>query len=174
MAGVSLDESGRQQADRLGARLSERPLVAVVSSPLERARETAAAIADRAGLAVEIEPGLNEIDFGAWTGRPFADLEGDPAWSHWNRSRGLGQCPGGETMLTAQARAVAAVRAQAARFASGEIVLVGHQDVLKSVLAQWLGMPLDLLHRVAWDPAHGCTAAWGGGGPVVQGVNWPP
>lgn len=154
MLGVGLSEAGKRQAEELAAVLGTRPISAVVSSPLQRARETAAPIAARLGRAVAIEPGLNEIDFGAWTGRDFAELEADPAWQAWNRFRSTAPCPGGESMLAAQARAVHALVALRAAYPADEVVLVSHQDVLKALLAHVLGLPLDHLFRFSLDPAH--------------------
>src|SRR4051794_13712312 len=74
-AGVHLNRRGRAEADALGTRLSELAITAVYSSPLERALETAAAVAKPHGLRVETAAGLIEVDFGEWTGRTLADLD---------------------------------------------------------------------------------------------------
>ncbi len=174
MPGVGLSEEGRGQADRLAQTLAGLPVAAVVASPLQRAQETAAPIASRLGLAVATEPGLDEIDFGAWTGVAFAALEGHPEWDAWNRFRSSAACPGGETMLQAQARAVACMVRLHAVHPDAELVLVSHQDVLKSVLAHFLGMPLDLLHRIAFDPAHRAILTLFSDGVRVDALNLPP
>ena len=173
MEGVGLSDEGRAQAARLAATLGARPLAAVVSSPMQRARETAAPIAERAGVLVEIEPGLDEIDFGEWTGLAFAALDGRPEWEAWNRARGLAACPGGETMLAAQCRAADALHRIAAAQSGREIVLISHQDVLKAVAAHILGLPLDLMHRVALDPAHRIVITMSGRDARVEAVNLP-
>src|SRR4051812_35397627 len=82
--GTPLNGDGRLQAERLAAALRDVPLAAVVSSPLLRTRETAAPIARAHGLDVEIVPAFGEFEFGAWTGRPFSDLDPDPAWQRFN------------------------------------------------------------------------------------------
>lgn len=174
MEGVGLSAEGQGQAARLAQALGERRVSAVVSSPLQRARETALPLAERFGQPVVVDAGLDEIDFGAWTGLPFADLDGRPEWDAWNRARGLAACPGGETMLAAQARAVAAMHLLAATHPEGEIVLVSHQDVLKSLVAHLLGAPLDLLHRFALDPAHRVTVVLSNGEALITGINLPP
>jgi len=174
MGGVGLSEEGREQTEALAAALATRPIAAVFSSPLQRARETAAPIAARLGLAVVKEPGLDEIDFGAWSGKSFAELEADPAWGEWNRFRSVTRCPGGESMLEAQARALATVTRLGAAYPAGEVVLVSHQDILKALLAHLLGIPLDFLHRLAFDVAHRAVVVLGRDFVRVDGLNLPP
>ena len=131
-------------------------------------------MAARLGCPVQIEAGLDEIDFGDWTGQTFAALDGKPEWDAWNRCRSVVGCPGGETMLAAQARAVAAVLRLAAAHRDGELVLVSHQDVLKSILAHCLGLPLDLLRRFSLDPAHRSVVTLFDADLRVEAVNLPP
>ncbi len=173
MPGVPLSVDGSAQANALAARFREMPIAAVLSSPVQRARDTAEPIAAALGLAVLAEAGLDEIDFGEWTGCTFEALEGQRAWVAWNRFRSSAACPGGETMLTAQARAVASVLRAGAAFAGRQIVMVSHQDVLKSVLSHFLGMPLDQLARFSLDPAsHSVLTLWDAG-VRVEAVNLP-
>jgi len=174
MEGVSLSEAGRDQARQLAACLAGRSIAAVVSSPLERARQTAEPIAAAVGLEVAIDPGLNEIDFGAWTGQAFRDLDGLPEWDAWNSFRSTARCPGGETMLQAQGRALATVSRLREAHQDGEVVLVGHQDVLKAVLAHFLAVPLDLLQRIALDPARRAVVTLLPADVRVDGLNLPP
>ncbi len=171
MPGVPLSNEGRAQAAVLAGTLAARPIRTVLSSPVQRAQETAAAIAARLGLPVLTDAGLDEIDFGAWTGAAFDDLDGQPAWDTWNRFRGFAPTPGGEAMAAAQARALAAVARAAA--GGGEVVLVSHSDVLKAVLAHFLGMPLDLLHRIELAPASRSVLVLFDDGARVDGMNLP-
>ncbi|GAC1347302.1 MAG: histidine phosphatase family protein [Acetobacteraceae bacterium] len=173
MPGVGLSEAGREQAERLAAALASRPIAAVVSSPLQRAQETAAPIAARLGLAVTTDPGLDEIDFGGWTGLEFSALDGRPEWDAWNRARSMAACPGGESMVAAQARALACVAQVRAIYPEQEVVLVSHQDVLKALLAHYLGVPLDLFHRISLDPAHRSVVVLSALDARVDGVNLP-
>lgn len=174
MPGVGLSEEGRTQSERLARSLSARAIAAVISSPLQRARETAAPLARALGLPVLIEAGLDEIDFGAWTGLDFASLERRADWQAWNRFRSFAPCPEGETMVAAQARALAAIGRLAAAHRDAELVLVSHGDVLKAVLAHFLGVTLDLFGRIALDPAHRCSLRLFETEVVVTGVNLPP
>lgn len=174
MPGVGLSKEGNAQAERLAASFVARPPAAVVSSPLERARATAAPIAVALQLALAIEPAFDEIDFGAWTGRSFADLESDPEWGSWNRLRSSTRCPEGETMLGAQARAVAGLIALRAAHPDGEVVVVSHQDILKALLCHALGAPLDMLQRLAFDPAHRAILHMSDDWCRVDALNLPP
>jgi probable phosphomutase (TIGR03848 family) len=159
-AGVSLDEVGRTQAAATGERLSAVPLVAVVSSPLERCKQTAAAVAAaQPGRPAKLtDKGLTECDYGEWQGRELRTLAKEPLWKTVQTQPSAAVFPGGEAMTAMQARAVAAVRRRDAAFEAehgpGAVwVAVSHGDVIKSVLADALGMHLDLFQRLHVDPA---------------------
>ncbi len=172
--GWALDEAGLDEAERLARGLAGRRLDAVVSSPIERARQTAAPVARACGLEVAIESGMAEIDFGEWTGRAFVELHADPLWRAWNMHRGVSPIPGGETMALAQARALAALTALRDRWPDGELVVVSHADVIKGVLASLLGSPLDLMHRMAIDPASRSVVRLFREEAQVLAINLPP
>ena len=106
MPGVGLSAEGHAQAAALADALAGQVIRAVWTSPLQRAIETAVPIAARHGLMPVIDPALTEVDFGTWTGQPFDALHG-PEWEAWNTNRAMAVPPGGETILAAQARAVA-------------------------------------------------------------------
>jgi probable phosphomutase (TIGR03848 family) len=159
-AGVSLDDLGRTQAAAAGERLAVVPLVAVVSSPLERCKQTAAAVvaAQRGKPARLTDKGLTECDYGEWQGRALKTLAKEPLWKTVQTQPSAAVFPGGESMTGMQARAVAAVRrrdaALEAEHGAGAVwVAVSHGDVIKSVLADALGMHLDLFQRLHVDPA---------------------
>ena len=156
----SLSPAGFEQAAALAACFRDVPVQAVVSSPVRRAQQTATPIAAAHGLAVEIEAAFTEIDFAGWTGIPFAALEEDPAWRHWNACRGVAAVPGGETMRAVQARVVEGLRGLMARCGDGEIVVVSHGDVIKAALAHLRGMPLDLIHALGVAPASRRRVVW--------------
>lgn len=172
--GHALGEEGRAQAAALAASLDAHPLAAVIASPLERTRETAAAIAERRDLPVLIEPGLNEIDFGDWTGETFDVLHARPAWRAFNRFRSTAPIPGGETMLAAQARAVAAVLRLRAAYPQAGLALVSHADVIKAVLAHFLAAPLDLFGRIEIAPASRSVVVLYDETAAIAGINLPP
>jgi broad specificity phosphatase PhoE len=157
MDGVPLSEAGRAEAAALArglaARLTDEPIDRIVCSPLERTRETAAAIAAACHLpAPEPVPALVEIDMGDWTGAAFEDLHG-PAWDAWNAQRGTARIPGGETMAEAQARIVGWLTQTAAAQDGARIALVSHSDMIRGAVAFALDLPLDHLLRFDIGPA---------------------
>jgi probable phosphomutase (TIGR03848 family) len=158
--GIRLDETGTEQAHRVAERLAKVPLAALVSSPLERCRDTAAAIsaAQATRLRVSREKGLTECDYGEWQGRNLKELAKQKLWRTVQTQPSAAEFPGGESMTAMQARAVEAVRrrdaAIEAEHGAGAVwVAVSHGDVIKSVLADALGMHLDLFQRIHVDPA---------------------
>lgn len=154
MGGVTLSVEGRREAEGTAAAIRRiGPVDAILSSPLERARETAEAIGLACRVPVETDAGLNEVDFGSWSGSAFDDLAGDQHWQHWNRERDQVRPPGGETMAEAQCRVVRVL--DRLREADGDrtFVLVSHADLIKSALAWALGLPLAFYARFEISPA---------------------
>lgn len=172
-AGHSLNAQGKAEAVALAGALASMPIAAVISSPLERTRETAAAIAERLGLAVVTDDDLSEIDYGDWTGLPFSELHPSAAWQRFNTFRGTTQIPGGETMLEAQARALRAVLRLRDAWPEHELAVVTHGDVVKAVLAHFLAMPLELMRRIEIFPASRSVVALQDADVRVIAVNLP-
>ena len=152
MAGVHLSEKGREQVAELCRRLLRVKIEAVYSSPLERAWETAEALASCHGLSVRACPELNEIDFGEWAGQTLAELEVDPRWRTFNTFRSGTRAPGGEMMVEAQARAVAGLDRLRQAHGNGTLALVSHGDVIRGLIWHFAGIPLDLGLRVTLSP----------------------
>ena len=173
MPGVRLSPAGRAQVEALAACFAGQRIDVVISSPIARARDTAAPIAARLGLPVGLDPGLTEIDFGEWTGMAFDALGQRPDWRAWNASRSLATAPGGEMMTQAQHRAMASLLRLRAEWPDGNVLIVSHADVLKAVLAQVLGMPLDLMHRLELAPGHYAVVTLWADGARVDAVNVP-
>lgn len=151
--GVGLSAIGRAEATALAARLSRMPLDAIGSSPRERARETAATIAAHRTLDVESVEDIDEIDFGAFAGRSFADLDGDPDWRTWNEDRAGARAPGGETMAEVSVRVRRALARAAETACGGTLALVSHADVIKTAVIAVLGLGFDALPRFEVSPA---------------------
>ncbi|WP_412162688.1 MSMEG_4193 family putative phosphomutase [Curtobacterium flaccumfaciens] len=181
-AGVRLDAVGRTQAERTAERIAAVPVVAVVSSPLERCRQTARAILDRqtdrpAGPPASlIERAITEADYGQWQGRKLADLAKEPLWRTVQANPSAVVFPGGESMQTMQSRAVAAVRridaeVEAEHGAGAVWVAVSHGDIIKSVLADAFGMHLDLFQRIGVGPASVSVVRYGEHRPEVVATN---
>jgi probable phosphoglycerate mutase len=168
---VALSADGLQQAQIVADLIGVEPLAAVYSSPRERAYYTARKIAEPHELKVEIADGLDEIDFGDWTGRGFDTLEGDPDWQRWNEARGSARPPGGESMGEASARAMETLRAIAAEHPDQLIAAVSHCDIIRGVLAACMGLHLDHLLRFDVDPASVSRIAIGDWGARVISIN---
>jgi probable phosphoglycerate mutase len=171
MPGVGLSETGRKQAARLGERFGTERVDRVVASPLDRTRDTAAAVAGVRGIAVELLDGLIELDFGAWTGRAIADLDGEPAWTAWNETRSTARIPGGETMGEAQGRIVATLQALAVEASGQVVVVVSHADLIKAAVAHVLGLSLDKLGQFDISPASVTRVVWGDWGERLMSLN---
>ena len=150
---VPLSAAGKAQATRLAPHLASLAPDLMLSSPRRRCLDTAAPAAAEAACDIRPEAALDEIDFGAWTGRDFGTLEGDATWRAWNTFRSGTRCPGGETMGEAQARAVGLCQRLSIERPDARGVLFSHADITRSVLAFWLGMPLDHLLRIEIAPA---------------------
>lgn len=151
--GIPLAPEGTSQAAALARLLSATPPDAVQASPVQRAQETARAIAAECGREVETVAALDEIDFGEWTGRRFAELDGDPAWERWNTARAAAEVPGGESMAAAQQRAVVHLRETARRHPGGTVAMVTHCDIIRAIVAAVLGLSLDRILRFDVGPA---------------------
>ncbi|EYT65521.1 histidine phosphatase [Curtobacterium flaccumfaciens UCD-AKU] len=197
-AGVRLDAVGRTQAERTAERIAAVPVAAVVSSPLERCRQTARAILDRqpgrqtdrqpdhqpgrqtdrqSGASdLLIERAITEADYGQWQGRKLADLAKEPLWRTVQANPSAVVFPGGESMQTMQSRAVAAVRridaeVEAEHGPGAVWVAVSHGDIIKSVLADAFGMHLDLFQRIGVGPASVSVVRYGEHRPEVVATN---
>jgi probable phosphomutase (TIGR03848 family) len=158
--GVLLDEIGEQQARDTAARIAKLPVLAVVSSPLDRCRQTADAIAHALAppLPVEIDDRLTECGYGDWTGQALKQLAKDPLWKVVQSHPSGVTFPAGEAMRDMQGRAVDAVRDWDRRITEAHgpdalWVASSHADVIKAILADALGMHLDNFQRIVVDPA---------------------
>ncbi len=156
MPGVVLDDRGRAQARALGTRLAGVPLDAIISSPLDRCRQTAEAIAaahEGPPLNVQLDERVGECHYGDWTGQPLKKLAKEPLWRVVQAHPSAVRFPGGESMLGMQDRAVGAVRDWNERLGREAVYVVcSHGDVIKSILADSLGMHLDMCQRIQVDP----------------------
>ena len=158
MPGVSLSEAGSEEARQVADLLAGRRISRVISSPLERTRETAAVIAARAGCAVEIAEEIVEIDCGSWTGADFAKLPDDPHWHRWNTERATCAMPGGEGMADVQRRALALVAPRPPPPTPAPPPRAGGgrgppSDVVKAVAMAALGLSLDRHDHLQIDTA---------------------
>jgi len=151
---IPLNQAGRGEAEQLAEKLRQVPLAAIHSSPRRRAWETAAIVAARHDLSVTVVDALDEIDFGEWTGSRFDALAADPRWTLWNDARASARTPGGEDMAGVVGRAVDHI----AGVPDGTLC-VSHCDIIRGVVAHYLGLDLDRLLAFDVDPASLTTLA---------------
>jgi probable phosphoglycerate mutase len=151
--GWRLNANGRRQAERLAGRLANRPIRAIYTSPLERANETAQIVAAPHALTPQTEVAFGEVRFGEWEGLTMDELGRIELWHRYNRFRGGTRPPGGETMIEVQSRAVGRLESLAAAHHGESVAVVSHGDVLRGMLAWYLGIPVDLMLRFEIEPA---------------------
>jgi len=161
-AGLHLSDEGRLQAEGAAKRIAHLPRVAAIySSPLERARETAAPIARARRMPIRIDRGLLECDFGEWTGERLDRLSKRPEWDVVQRHPSAFRFPRGESFTEMQARITGALARLVAQHPGRVIVAVSHADPIKTAVAHALGMPLDLFQRIVIGTASITAIAYG-------------
>ncbi len=180
--GVVLDDTGVEQVARAGARIAAVPVVRLVTSPQERCKQTAKAVGDAQRAAghpvtrASTERGLAECDYGEWQGQSIRTLLKDPLWRTVQQQPSAVTFPGGESMVVMQHRAVSAVRridaaVTAEHGPSAVWVAVSHGDIIKSLLADALGLHLDLFQRINVDPASISVVRYAPDRPYVLATN---
>jgi probable phosphoglycerate mutase len=168
---VHLNDRGKDQAQRLAERLAGHPIRAIYASPLERAQETAAPLAEKLGLPVETSAGIGEVDFGEWTGQKLEELAKTPEWRVVQGRPSAMRFPAGESIWEMQYRVVDEIERLARAHPHEMIVLVSHADVIKSALAHYLGLHLDQFQRLMIGTASLSTLVFGPMGGMVVTLN---
>lgn len=155
LPGIHLNEKGKAQAEALAKHLAPIKLRAIYASPLERTMETAAPIAAAHKLKVIPRSGLGEIHYGRWQGHSIKALRRRKLWPVIQASPSLARFPEGESFPEAQARVVAELESLRSLHKSAKAVIacVTHSDPIKLAIAHYIGLPLDLYHRLTIEPA---------------------
>jgi probable phosphomutase (TIGR03848 family) len=170
--GLHLADTGTAQAQAAADRIAALTRVdAIYTSPLERARETAAPIGTAKGLKVHVDKGLLECDFGDWTGSELKKLMKLPEWNTVQRAPSTFRFPGGESFTEMQGRMVGALDRLRTAHEGGVVVCVSHADPIKAAVAHAMGTHIDLFQRVVISPCSITAIAYSAGGPVVLTVN---
>jgi len=151
--GIDLSEKGVGQADATAQRLAKLPVSAIYASPIERTTQTAQQIAAHHALEVQALPGVLEADYGDWTGGKIAELAKTDEWKVVQAAPSRARFPNGESITEMQARVVATLDGIVARHPHETVVVVSHADPIKSAIAHYSGMHLDLFQRVNVSPA---------------------
>ncbi len=150
---VHLNERGKRESRALAQRVVRNRLDAIYSSPLERALETAAVIAEHTdGIPVNTNEQLNELDYGEWTGATIESLRNDPVWQRFNTIRSRTPIPGGESIFEAQARIVAELKRLSLKHGNEQVAIVSHADMIKVALAYFAGLDVDRLGELNLPP----------------------
>ncbi len=177
LPGIPLTEEGQRQARQTGAALAGLPISAIISSPLERARHTAALIAHPRDISIQLDPDLADTNVGKWAGKNYNELsKDDKEWQLYARTMSVAP-PGVETALDVQARVVrAAERARRAPDLGDYVVLVAHADVIKLIIAYYTGMPPTCIHSLSIDNASVTLLAFDEHEhpPAILALNWTP
>ncbi len=146
--GIHLGEKGLQEARALAERLAPVELHAIYSSPLERCQETAAAVAEPRGIKVSTIEDVGEVRYGDWTGKELSELAKTDLWRTVQFHPSGARFPEGESIHEMQTRAVLACERLRAAHPGETVAVCSHADVIKAVVAHYLGMHLDLFQRL--------------------------
>lgn len=169
---VHLNDEGKAQAEALGKRLADAPIKHIYASPLERTMETAEAIRQHhPHLKIEHNLEIAEVRYGDWEGMAISALRGRKMWEIVQEYPSRASFPNGETMRGVHVRAVNGIESIVARHPGEMIVVVSHADIIKMVMAHYLGMHLDNFQRIVISPASISTLMLGHGRPFVASMN---
>lgn len=174
LPGVSLNEEGRLQAERLGEKLGEAGIQRIITSPLERARETAEPLARRLNIEPEVIEDFLEVGFGDWNGATMADLGKSEHWAFYNSYRSGTRPPNGELILEIQARFVRKLEELRCAHPETTFAIFSHGDPIRSALCYYLGMPLDFINRVEVSPGSYSILKLEKWGPQILTINSVP
>ena len=173
MPDIHLTEKGLAQAEAVAERLASVPLKAVYSSPIDRTMETARPIAARHGLSVRSRRYIGEVEFGRWEDRSFKTLRRTKLWGSVQKFPSGARCPDGETLREVQVRAVDEMERISAEHPRHAVCCVSHADVIKLVLAHYMGLHIDLFQRLDVGPASVSVITVSGDGSMVHAMNIP-
>lgn len=151
--GVHLNDNGRDQAAAAAQRLADLPIQAIYSSPVTRCVETAVALAEPHQLQPILLDEVGEVRYGEWEGKKVKKLAKDKRWFVVQFFPSRMRFPQGEALREVQFRAVQALEKLAAEHGEAMIVVVSHADLIKLVLAHYLGVHIDLFQRIVISPA---------------------
>ncbi len=151
--GVRLSADGREEVKRLAERLEVVRLNAVYSSPLERCAETAEAIVAGRRIEISTMEGLGEVRYGKWQGKSYKTLMKTKLWRTVQLVPSQATFPGGESLLDLQRRGIESVEAIRRSHKRGIVAAVSHADMIKAIVAHYLGMHMDLFQRIHVETA---------------------
>ena len=171
--GIHLNAEGKRQAAALAQRLHSLPIRAIYSSPIDRAAETAQAVAEAAGLQVQIRTQLAESETGEWTGRYYRDIQQEDAatWAALQAHPRGTRIPGGETIDEIQTRMVAAIDAICRDHHDSMVAVVSHADPIKAAICYYIGLDLDQFQKLVISPTSVSVLAVSDHGAALMTMN---
>lgn len=171
---IPLNERGRRAVTELARRLSGEGIGTVYTSTVARAMETARILAGSWNAEIREMPGLDESSYESWVGRGLEELGSEEQFRLYMEDPESSDFSSGEGMTDIQARALGAVKAIAEGAGNGRAAAVSHSDVIKPILAHYLGMDLGAMHRLSIANASVTLLELGGAGPRVRYMNVVP
>ena len=174
MPDIHLNDAGRSEAEGAASSLAKVRLQSIYSSPIDRCTETAKIIADKHGLPVRTRKDLAEVEYGSWTNRSLKTVARTKLWSSVQRWPAGTRFPEGESFVEIQSRGVAVLENLRIRHPKDRICVVSHGDVLRLVIAHYMGIHLDLFQRILVTPGSISVLSVTNSGPVVLTLNAPP
>ena len=174
---IHLSEKGIKQSQQLSERLGKFAVAQLRVSPMERCFETISpwlndvVLKNSPDFEPIIDPSLNEVDYGDWSGKKLITLARKKEWRTVQESPSRMYFPGGEGIAQMQSRAMSVVHELATLPDSKTAVIVSHGDVIKSIVASALGTHLDEFQRIIIDPASVSVLDYSGIKPRVLLLN---
>ena len=174
MPDVHLSDAGRSEAEVVAASLAKVRLKSIYSSPIDRCLETARVIAGKQGLPVRTRRDLAEVEYGTWTNKSLKTVARTKLWSSVQKWPAGTRFPEGESFVEIQSRGVAVLEDLRTRHPKDRICVVSHGDVIRLVMAHYMGIHLDLFQRILIAPASISVLSVTDSGPLVLTLNAPP
>ena len=174
MPDIHLSDAGRGEAEVVATSLAKVRLKSIYSSPIDRCIETARTIADKHGLPVRTRKDLAEVEYGTWTNKSLKTVARTKLWSSVQKWPAGTRFPEGESFVEIQSRGVAVLEDLRTRHPKDRICVVSHGDVIRLVMAHYMGIHLDLFQRILITPASISVLSVTDSGPVVLTLNAPP
>lgn len=171
---VHLNEKGRIESENLARALAAVPITRLISSPLDRARETAEPLSRKLGLPIELSTEILEVDFGDWNGATLKQLDSDPLWHLYNSCRSATRIPNGELIVEIQSRFVCKLESLRLENRDSTMAIFSHGDPIRAALCYYLGIPLDFLQRLEVSPGSYSILRLEPWGPQILGINTIP
>ncbi len=174
ITGIHINANGRRQAEAIAEKLKGIHPGAIFSSPLERAMETARPLSEAISVPISPHSGLIEVNFGAWQGRPYKQLEKLKLWKTIQTTPSRVTFPAGKSFITAQQRIVASLEEIASAMGENDMaVCFSHCDPIRLALAYFLNMALDDFQRLSVDPGSLSVISFFNGKTHLGQINYP-